>query len=204
VWATGEDGALRFTDPAWHGVDPVVFDWASVDPPTFWATVRRRVEPDELEPSTFAFAPGECHEKRTGRCSLTMTERVDDEPGEGGFDNCRELADVASLWDFIRQAVPGPLPTDTAERSELAEDPALQDRILTEWTPPYGTAFPYLHIAIENALSAYGQGTDEILGDVGPGGKITLSDGCHRTCVAFRRGIPVEATVGEERSRLHS
>jgi hypothetical protein len=96
----------------------------------------------ELDPHTFAFAPGECHEKRTGRCSLTMAQRVDDGPGEGGFGNCRELADVASLWDFIRQAVPGPLPTDYFEQTELAEDSALQERIRREWTPPYGSTFP--------------------------------------------------------------
>jgi hypothetical protein len=121
-----------------------------------------------------------CHERRTGLCSVTVDHPVDDErDGQASWSFCRELADLASLWQFIEDEVPHWLnePDTPVEALRVAQ---------ATWRAPCGTITdPTLEHLKACRVLEHGRIHVTVL----PNGRTSFSDGQHRWCAASRAGV---------------
>ena len=127
-----------------------------------------------------------CHERRTGLCSVTVDHPVDGElDGQTSWSFCRQLADLASLWQFIEDQVPHWLnePDAPAEALQLAR---------ATWQAPCGTiTAPDLEHLERCRIFSHGRLHVTVL----PNGRTSFSDGQHRWGSASHAGIALPLLV---------
>ncbi len=134
------------------------------------------------------FTDDTCHKERTGVCSVLVTERVDDDDGQAGWDYCRRLADLAALWHAIEKDAPGWCDTEMP----LAE---VQSRLSRDWAGPCGMSTSTAREALGDARSAFSRGA--MHASQLPGGTVTFGDGQHRHCAANKVGVSLPLEIAE-------
>lgn len=181
-----EGDRWRFQDPSWKASDPVWFDEATDNAEVFYATEYRPIpDNDRVE---LRLDAGNCHERRTGRCSLELDAPLDEDESQASWDHCREFADFASLWMFVK---------DYLRRTgdELGGVSEAVDAARSGWSAPYGTIN---EVGAEQVDTAY-----NLYRNLGPSaswiesGCWSFTDGQHRWCAARHAGldVPIELTV---------
>jgi hypothetical protein len=184
------DRRWQFINPSWQGTEPVRFDEASDDPDVFYATEYRPIPAGD--PVELRLNETECHERRTGRCSLEIEKRADDELGEASWQYCRHLADLASLWLFVKEHFPESHYTLDDDAAAAAQQ---------GWRPPYGTIDAVTPDTVRKARSLY---QDQIEASWTENGCWSFADGQHRWCASRRAGLDLPIKLRVVRHRLDS
>ena len=181
----------RFENPSWKDTEPVRFDEATGDPEVFYATEYRPIPDDDRV--ELRLDHSDCHERRTGRCSLELDAPSDDERSEASWGYCRGLADVASLWMFVKNYL---RETDC----ELGGVSEAVDAARSGWSAPYGTIGD---VDAKQVARAY-----ELYRHRAPGAAWiesecwSFGDGQHRWCAARHAGLAVPIELHVVRRRL--
>jgi len=185
------DRRWEYINPSWQPTEPVRFDEASGDPDVFYATEYRPIPAGD--PVELRLDETDCHERRTGRCSLKLDAPSDDERSEASWGYCRGLADVASLWMFVKNYL---RETDC----ELGGVSEAVDAARSGWSAPYGTIGD---VDAKQVARAY-----ELYRHRAPGAAWiesecwSFGDGQHRWCAARHAGLAVPIELHVVRRRL--
>jgi len=185
------DRRWQFSKPSWQGTEPVRFDEASDDPDVFYATEYRPIPAGD--PVELRLNETDCHERRTGRCSLEIEEPADDELGEASWGYCRRLADLASLWLFVKEHFP--------ESHDTLDDDAAAAAAQQGWRPLYGTIDAVEPDTVRKAHRLY---QDKIEAARIENGCWSFIDGQHRWCASRHAGLDLPIKLHVVRPRLDS
>jgi len=173
----------QFSKPSWQGTEPVRFDEASDAPYVFHIPAG---DPVELR-----LGENDCHERRTGRCSLEIEEPADDELGEASWGYCRHLADLASLWLFVKENFP--------EGHDTLDDDAAAVVAQQYWRPLYGTIDAVEPDTVRKARWLY---QDQIEATWTENGCWSFVDSQHRWCASRHAGLDLPIKLHVVRPRL--
>jgi len=179
----------EFRNPSWQGTEPVRFDEASDDPDVFYATEYRPIPAGD--PVELRLDETECHERRTGRCSLEIEEPAgdDDKLPEASWRYCRRLADLASLWLFVKEHFPESNDTDAAAAAQQG------------WQPPYGTIDAVERDTVRKARRLY---QNQIQAVWIENRCWSFEGGRHRWCASRHAGLDLPIKLRVVRRRLDS
>jgi len=192
-----EDRRWQFSNPSWQGTEPVRFDEASDDPDVFYATEYRPIPAGD--PVELRLNETKCHERRTGRCSLEIEEPADDELGadderdRASWGYCRRLADLASLWLFVKEHFP--------ESHDTLDYDAAAAAAQQGWRPLYGTIDAVKPATVSTAYQLY---QDKIEAGWIENRCWSFQDGQHRWCASRHAGLDLPIKLHVVRPRLDS
>jgi len=181
----------EFRNPSWQETKPVRFDEASGDPDVFYATEYRPIPAGD--PVELRLNKTDCHERRTGRCSLEMEKPTDDKLGQASWGYCRRLADLASLWLFVKEHYP--------ESHDTLDDDAAAAAAQQGWQPLYGTIDAVEPNTVRKARELY---QDQIEAAWTENGCWSFRDGQHRWCASRHAGLDLPIKLHVVRRRLDS